>query len=141
MVINSKLVLNIMVKCENLYKVGKVESGELRVIPIIGGEFKGDNIEGEVLSGGFDFNTKIDDDVAHVLARYILKTKDNCYITVKNEGYISDRNYNKKIKTVIKFKTDKNSKYKWLTEEIFVGALEVIEGKEFMVEIKVYQLD
>lgn len=141
MEIKSNMVLSIKVKCDKLYNVGEVENGELRIIPIIGGEFKGDNIEGEVLSGGFDLNTKINEDTSHALARYILKTSDNYFIVVENEGYISNINYNKKIKTVIKFKVDKNSRYKWLTEEIFVGALEVIKGNDFIVEIKVYKLE
>ena len=112
----------------------------LKVIPIIGGRFWGKDIEGEIIPGGADWNTKYNENISHVFAKYVLKTSDNVFITIENEGIIDKTISNKVIKTVPQFQVDKASKYKWLMDSVFVGSLECRKNNKSVIDITIYKL-
>jgi hypothetical protein len=56
------------------------------MIPINGGYFKGPNIKGNVLPGGYDFQLMRTDHVLEIDARYVLQTDDGEMITIVNRG-------------------------------------------------------
>ena len=135
--LNAKEVLHLQVECSPPLEVKNCPDGYLRVIPITGGVFNGE-IEGTVVEGGADWNTEKIDGSAHVFAKYLLKTKDGHYIVIENEGIIPKENQGL-IKTSPKFKADKNGKYAWLNNGVYVGSLEPGQGK-YAVEIRIYKL-
>jgi hypothetical protein len=63
---------------------GDIGKGGRRVVPIIGGEFSGPLMRGEVLPGGADWQTLRDDGVSELEARYTLRTDDGALIQVRN---------------------------------------------------------
>jgi Protein of unknown function (DUF3237) len=71
----------------DFYDVGKVPFGHRRVIPILGGTFKGDNFNGDVMPGGADWNLVHPDGTVNFWARYTLRTDDGVFIGILNEGY------------------------------------------------------
>lgn len=134
--IKAETVLNLHVKCTKELNVGQTIDGELNVIPIIGGEFSG-KINGKVVSGGANWNTKKANEVSHVFAKYVLLTDEGEYIAIENEGVI---NWNEEtiIKAKTKFTVSENSKLSWLNSGVYVGSL---EGGELMeVDIKIHKL-
>ncbi len=136
--LDAELVLCLNVECTELLDVGGNFDGHLRVIPIVGGTFTG-VVDGEVVSGGADWNTEKSDGYAHVFAKYVLKTVDGEYIAIENEGVIADFNDNSIIRTKPSFNVSKNSKYSFLNAGVYVGSLESGE-KENSVKIKIYKM-
>lgn len=135
--LKAELILNIHVICSSNLEVGKVTDGNLNVIPIIGGTFDG-KIKGSVMPIGADWNIDRGNGIAHASAKYMLRTEDDEYISIENEGVINFFNESI-IKTRTKFLVDNNSQYAWLNTGVYVGALEVGD-KPGEIEIKVYRM-
>lgn len=133
---NEELVFSLRVTCDPWMIVGQTEEGELRVIPITGGEFKG-KINGKIIPGGADWNTQRNEYVSYAFAKYVIQTEDGHYIAVENEGEIDDRKAGP-FTTKPTFQVDKNSEYAWLNDQEFVGKLTCgeVEGE---VRIDVYR--
>lgn len=137
MTLDAELIMKLQVQCEKDMEVKNDGSGYLRVIPIIGGTFEG-KINGEIIPGGADWNTTRENGVAHVFAKYMLKTEDGEYIAVENEGKIKFED-NNGIKTSPRFQADWAGKYAWLNTGVYVASLD--GGKEEgQVEITVYRM-
>ncbi len=66
--------------------IGKVLTGERRIIPITGGRVEGARLRGEVLPGGADWQIVAADGTALLEARYTLRTEDGALIYVRNTG-------------------------------------------------------
>ncbi len=136
--LDAELILSLNVECTEFLDVGANFDGHLRVIPIVGGTFTG-VLEGEVVSGGADWNTEKSDGLAHVFAKYVLKTVDGEYIAIENEGVIADFNDSSVIRTKTSFNVSKNSKHAFLNSGVFVGSLGSGE-KENSVKINIYKM-
>lgn len=80
--------MTLHVKVGNPLKIGRVEEGELTLIPITGGAFAGPKLRGRVMPGGADWNTRISANASHVCARYWIRTDDGAVICVHNEGIL-----------------------------------------------------
>ena len=68
-------------------ELGDTPVGRRRIIPIIGGSFHGERLNGRVLPGGADWQIVRTDGVAELEARYTLETSDGARIYVQNFGY------------------------------------------------------
>ena len=68
-------------------ELGETPLGRRRVIPIIGGSFRGEKLSGRVLPGGADWQVIRSDGVAELDARDTLETTDRALIYVRNFGY------------------------------------------------------
>jgi Protein of unknown function (DUF3237) len=66
--------------------IGKVLTGERRIIQITGGRVEGALLRGEVLPGGADWQIVAADGTALLEARYTLRTEDGALIYVRNNG-------------------------------------------------------
>lgn len=135
--LQAELIMKLHVQCEKLMEVKNDGSGYLRVIPIVGGTFEG-KLCGEIISGGADWNTARDNGVSHVFAKYLIKTSDNEYIAIENEGKIRFEE-DGFIRTSPRFQADTNGKYAWLNSGVYVASLQVGPG-EGQIEITVYKL-
>lgn len=145
MFLEADLVMELEVEITSSMAVGNGLNGYLNIIPIIGGTFKclnnnGELVKGEVLPGGADWNTRKSETLAHAFAKYTIKTEDNIFISVENEGYLDDKASGQVIKTIPKFKVDENSNYSYLNTGVFVAALELNFSEKSIVSIKVYKL-
>ena len=136
MMLEAEKIMTLTVQCAPCYEVKENLEGYLRVIPIVGGTFDG-KLKGKIISGGADWNTEKKDGVSHVVAKYMIQTEDGCYISVENVGVIHWED-DAVIKTVPRFSTSMDSKYKWLNYGVYVGGLKVLADNQ--VEITVYAL-
>ncbi len=116
------LALELYVTLSPAVVVGESDDGTRQHIPITGGRFRGENIRGEVMAGGADWQVVRPDGVVEVNALYSIKTDDGVVIVVDNRGII-DRNANPPyIRTVPRFHAPKG-KYDWLNKTAFIGTI------------------
>lgn len=131
-------ILKIHVQCNDAYEIKNDGAGYLNVIPIAGGNFTG-KINGIVVSGGADWNTRRANGDSHVFAKYLLQADNGDYIAIENEGKIGSKDWDNRIKTVPRFQVNEESDFAWLNSGVYVG--ELIGGKEKnQVEIIIYRL-
>ena len=67
-------------------ELGATPLGERRIIPITGGSFAGERLNGTILPGGADWQLVRPDGAALLDARYTLQTDDGALIYVSNRG-------------------------------------------------------
>ncbi len=123
--------------------MGASVDGERRSIPITGGTFAGEGINGEVVPGGADYQVTRTDGTTYITAIYMLKTDDGALINVTNAGFIvppgtrgNDALY---FRTSPQF-TAPTGKYGWLNSTIFVSAIRFDPAKPGVVIIDVYKV-
>jgi hypothetical protein len=66
--------------------LGHTPLGERRVIPIVGGSFRGERLSGRVLPGGADWQTIGEDGAARLDARYTLEADGGALVQVQSRG-------------------------------------------------------
>jgi len=126
---------------------GKTVEGQRRIIPITGGTFRGPEIRGEVVSGGWDWNLSRSDGAGTVEAAYYLKTDDGTLIRVVNKGVSSgDPPSTDPASGETFFMFTHPSfeaplgKYDWLNRSMCVGTLGARKGTRNAVLIRVFRL-
>jgi hypothetical protein len=132
-------IMRLHVNLGALEIVGATGSGRLQVIPIIGGTFTGEKINGKVVPGGADWNTTWTNGIAHVFAKYLLETDDGEFIAIENEGLI-DPGSESIIKTKPTFRANNDGKYRNLNHGVYVGELSATPDVKDSVDIVVYKL-
>lgn len=131
-------ILKINVQCNEAYEVKNDGAGYLNVIPIVSGNFTG-KINGTVVNGGADWNTRRLNGNSHVFAKYLLQADNGEYIAIENEGKIGSNDWSNRIKTVPRFQVSEESEFAWLNSGVYVGELVGGEVKN-QVEITIYRL-
>jgi hypothetical protein len=79
-------LLEIDAELEKITSAGVTPSGEIRLIPITGGKFEGEELRGKVLGGGADWQDVRSDGVLEISARYLLQTDEGEPIEVRSTG-------------------------------------------------------
>ena len=125
---------------------GNTIEGHRRIIPITGGTFRGPRMQGEVLSGGADWNLQRSDGAGSVEAAYYLKTNDGVLIRVVNKGVgggpssagpdAAERFF---MFTSPSFEAP-TGKYDWLNRSVFVGTLGAHKDARNAVLIRVFRV-
>jgi hypothetical protein len=150
--ISNELVLKINVKLGPPEDMGKGADGHRVNFPIVGGTFVGKGMKGVVIPGGADMSVERDDGVTMVEALYRLKTDDGQIIIIHNSGIwrpnadgLAKKAKGEKLvesdyycRTVPSFKTQPG-KYAWLSDYVFVGAIDDVALDEVL--IGVYRVD
>ena len=112
---------------------GASEHEQLHFVPIVGGSVSGPSLSGTVLPGGGDWYVDRDG-VAHLDARYVLRTDDGDLVDVRNRGFwraspevtarlddgvdVPENAYYYRTSPVF---TTGAEGLRWLTETVFVG--------------------
>jgi hypothetical protein len=68
---------------------GATPAGEIVLVPILRGSFEGDDVRGEVLSGGADWQDVRSDRALEISARYLLKSDLGELIEVRSNGLLA----------------------------------------------------
>src|SRR6201987_1650164 len=133
--LHTKYVFTITALIGPVTTAGEVGHGVRRIIPIIGGEVRGENVNGRVLPFGADFQTIRPNELIDLEARYAFETDDGATVYVENKGMrFGPVELLQKLKrgepvdpkqiyfrTVPRFETG-HEKYRWLMEHIFVAS-------------------
>jgi hypothetical protein len=133
--LSTRYVFTITARIGEVTSAGEIGTGVRRIIPIIGGEVKGEGINGKVLPFGADFQIIRPNELIELEAKYAFETDDGAVIYVENKGLrFGPIDLLQKLKrgepvdpkliyfrTVPKFETGAE-KYRWLMENLFIGS-------------------
>ena len=138
--LQTKYVFTITAQIGDVTTAGEIGHGVRRIIPITGGEVKGEGINGEgvngkVLAFGADFQIIRPNELIELEAKYAFETDDGAVVYVENKGMrFGPVELLQKLKrgepvdpkliyfrTVPRFETGA-PKYRWLMENIFIGS-------------------
>src|SRR6201996_6053389 len=130
----TKYVFTITAEIAEVTTAGDLGHGVRRIIPITGGEVKGENVNGKVLGFGADFQIIRPNELIDLEAKYAFETDDGAVVYVENKGIrFGPVELLQKLKrgepvdpgliyfrTVPRFETGAE-KYRWLMESLFVA--------------------
>jgi len=128
-------VFTITARIGEVTSAGDIGYGVRRIIPIVGGEVKGERVNGKVCAFGADFQLIRPNELIELEAKYAFETDDGAVVYVQNNGIrFGPVALLQKLKrgepvdpkliycrTVPKFETGAE-KYRWLMENLFVGS-------------------
>src|ERR1700749_4626267 len=131
-VLETRYAFTITAEIGAVTSAGEIGTGIRRIIPITGGEVKGDDINGKVCPFGADFQIIRPNELIDLEARYAFETDDGAVVYVENKGMrFGPVDLLLKLKRgepvdpkLIYFRTVANfepgtEKYRWLMEHIF----------------------
>jgi hypothetical protein len=134
-VLETKYVFTITARIGGVTSAGEIGHGVRRIIPIVGGEVKGDDINGRVCAFGADFQIIRPNELIELEARYAFETDDGAVVYVENKGIrFGPVELLKRLKrgepvdpkliyfrTVPRFETG-SGKYRWLMQNLFIAS-------------------
>src|ERR1700737_2013823 len=132
--LSTKYVFTIAATVGTVTSAGDVGHGVRRIIPITGGEVRGD-INGKVCAFGADFQIIRPNELIELEAKYAFETDDGAVVYVENKGIrfgpielLERLKRNEPVdpkliyfRTVPKFETG-SEKYRWLMESLFIAS-------------------
>ena len=132
--LSTKYVFTITATIGSVTSVGDVGHGVRRIIPITGGDVRGD-ISGTVCAFGADFQIIRPNELIELEAKYAFETDDGAVVYVENKGIrFGPVELLQRLKrgepvdprliycrTVPKFETG-SEKYRWLMQNLFIGS-------------------
>ncbi|THD57272.1 MAG: DUF3237 domain-containing protein [Bradyrhizobium sp.] len=134
-VLQTRYVFTITAHIGSVTSAGDIGTGVRRIIPITGGEVKGQDVNGQICAFGADFQIIRPNELIELEAKYAFATDDGAVIYVENRGIrCGPVELLQRLKrgepvdpkliyfrTVPKFETG-SEKYRWLMESLFVGS-------------------
>jgi hypothetical protein len=133
-VLQTRYVFTITARVSEVTTVGDIGHGVRRIIPIIGGDVRGD-VNGKVLAFGADFQIIRPNELIELEAKYAFETDDGATVYVENKGIrFGPVELLQKLKrgepvdpkliyfrTAPKFETGA-ANYRWLMQHLFVAS-------------------
>ena len=131
----TKYVFTITAHVSGVTSAGEIGTGVRRIIPITGGEVRGEAVNGKVCAFGADFQIIRPNELIELEARYAFETDDGAVIYVENRGIrrgpaelVKKLNRGEAVdptliyfRTVPRFETGAE-KYRWLMQSLFVAS-------------------
>ena len=131
----TKYVFTLTVRIGEVTSAGETGHGVRRIIPILGGEVRGAEVNGKVCAFGADFQIIRPNELIELEAKYAFETDDGAVVYVENTGIrFGPVDLLQKLKrgepvdpaliyfrTVPKFETG-SDKYRWLMQNLFIGS-------------------
>jgi hypothetical protein len=148
--LSTKYVFSLVITIGAPIVAGDLGYGIRRIIPILGGAVRGEDISGTIFPCGADFQIIRPNGFTELEAKYGFETDDGAVIYIENIGvrfgpkHLLDRIANGEVvdpasiyfRSVPKFETGA-AKYRWLMENLFIG---VGARHPDRVEIDVHQV-
>src|SRR6202158_4207128 len=132
--LQSKYVFSLAIKVGAPIVAGDLGHGVRRIIPVLGGELRGEGMKGTIFPCGADFQTIRPNGLTELEAKYAFEMDDGAIVYIENVGIrfgpkpLLDRIARGEIvdpaliyfRSVPKFETG-HEKYRWLMENLFIG--------------------
>ncbi|MHC2466009.1 DUF3237 domain-containing protein [Bradyrhizobium embrapense] len=133
--LQTRYVFTITARIAEVTSAGDIGAGVRRIVPIVGGEVRGETVNGKVLPFGADFQIIRPSELIELEAKYAFETDDGAVVYVENKGIrFGPVELLEKLKrgepvdpkliyfrTVPRFETGAE-KYRWLMEHIFIAS-------------------
>ena len=138
---STQFAFTIFATISDAMPVGDTATGQIRAIPITGGEVTGEGIAGRVVPGGADWQRTRSDGVTELEATYAIEMSDRTVIKVVNRGIIVPpaTGGTAYFRTAVEF-TAPNGKWQWLNEAIFLCTAGLAEDRPGTVRVDVFKL-
>jgi hypothetical protein len=131
----TRYVFTITAHIGGVTSAGDIGHGVRRIIPVTGGDVRGENLNGKVCPFGADFQIIRPNELIELEAKYAIETDDGAVIYVENKGLrfgpielLLQLKRGEPVdprliyfRTVPKFETGAG-KYRWLMESLFIGS-------------------
>jgi Protein of unknown function (DUF3237) len=148
--LQTKFVFSLAIRIGAPIVAGDLGYGVRRIVPILGGEVRGEGMRGTIFPYGADFQTIRPNGLTELEAKYVFEMDDGAIVYIENIGIrfgpkqLLDRIAAGEIvdpaliyfRSVPKFETGA-AKYRWLMENLFVG---VGARHPDRVELEVHQV-
>ena len=85
-VLQTRYVFTITAEIAEVISADETGYGVRRIIPVIGGEVRGEGVNGKVLNGGADFQIIRSNELIDLEAKYAFETDDGAVVYVENKG-------------------------------------------------------
>ncbi len=137
----AEFAFSIFATIDGALTVGDTATGQVRAVPITGGEVVGRNIAGRVIPGGADWQRTRSDGVTEIEATYGIEMADKTVVKVVNRGIIvpAAGNAPAYFRTAVEF-TAPQGAWQWLNEAVFLCSAGNAEGRPGTVQVDVYKL-
>jgi hypothetical protein len=133
--LQTRYAFTITARIGEVTSAGDIGHGVRRIIPIIGGEVRGPDVNGKVCAFGADFQVIRPNELIELEAKYAFETDDGAVIYVENRGIrfgpielLQSLKRGEPVdpkliyfRTVPKFETG-SEKYRWLMESLFIAS-------------------
>lgn len=138
---STQFAFTIFATIEGVLTVGETATGQVRAIPITGGEVVGEGIAGRVVPGGADWQRTRSDGVTEIEATYAIELSDKTVVKVINRGIIvppanGGESY---FRTAIEFAAPVG-KWQWLNEAIYLCTAGLMPDRPGTVRVDVFKL-
>ena len=134
-VLETKYAFTITARIGDVTIAGETGHGVRRIIPILGGEVRGERVNGKVCAFGADFQIIRPNELIDLEAKYAFETDDGATVYVENKGIrfgpvelLQKLKRNEPVdpkliyfRTVPRFETGHPS-YRWLMENLYIGS-------------------
>jgi uncharacterized protein DUF3237 len=131
----TRYVFTITARIGGVTSAGEIGHGVRRIIPVTGGEVRGEGVNGRICPFGADFQIIRPNELIELEAKYAFETDDGAVVYVENRGIRFGRvELMQRLKrgeavdpeliyfrTVPRFETG-SEKYRWLMENLFIGS-------------------
>ena len=87
----TKYVFTLTVRIGEVTSAGEIGHGVRRIIPILGGEVRGEGVNGKVCAFGADFQIIRPNELIELEAKYAFETDDGATVYVENKAFASGR--------------------------------------------------
>src|ERR1700710_3055797 len=84
--LKTRYVFTITANIGDVVSAGDVGHGVRRIIPITGGEVRGENVNGKVMPFGADFQIIRPNELIELEAKYAFETDDGAVVYIENTG-------------------------------------------------------
>lgn len=128
-----RTALEVVAEVGDAIEVGQGPKGGHRLVPIVGGEFRGPGLTGRVLPGGADRQTIRADGIRELDAIYELEADDGTVLMVHNRVLIDaeqppqgESRYAQSVVTV----TAPRGPHDWLNRRVLLGTLHSLRPSE-----------
>ena len=135
-ILQTRHVFTITARVGDVVTAGDTGHGVRRIVPITGGEVRGETVNGTVCPFGADFQIIRPNGLIELEAKYAFETDDGAIVYVENKGIrFGPADVLQKLtrgepvdpgqiycRTVPKFETGAE-KYRWLMEHLFVASV------------------
>lgn len=139
-----RLALEVLAEVGDAFTIGEGPTGTRRVVPIIGGAFRGEGVSGRVLPGGADRQRIRSDGVRELDATYELKADDGTHIMVHNQAIVDaeqpPEGWERYVRSVVKLTVPKGP-HDWLNRRLLIGTLHSLRPERPLVLLRFYVVE